>query len=553
VLPLAPGLAALCLASCRRRGRRARPSGRVRRGATDVEYSRKGFRVNTKYKGSKSYGTIGEDELEESARLRERWASGNTEVEAKANERLSSARKRMMQRRLNAGGSAWQRPTSPSLQGGRKPGPNGLLDPGAGGLDSVVDAEMAELAKKEASTTEGAEGDADAEGADDSAGGTVGGRGGAAGFGEDGEDDAGASAGLDDSGAGGRAGGEGASSSGAAGGGGRHAGTRGSVEAVAAFPGLADSSEGRSVDRSRRGAFSELAHAALPLSDAQLLLTNAAGRRRCPGTQLAAAAAALSKAGDHLGAADLLFELRDFGVERDVLERRIDFSEAAGRCEEASLLLGQELQFAGQLRAAWTAILAACAEPQLQDRRRALELLADVSLQLSDRYLNEPSKQVEVLEAALDAELVVKGLSSDRREELEINLALSLQGAGRSEESSRLLGKLVVGSRNQRRRQQAEWAMMVHKVDVSGEVSESARALRELMEANRPPDSLRLGAAGASARAASGSAGRQGLGGLGIPGLQFGGLDWPAALGIALLLALPLAIPLSSMMKGGSG
>ncbi|OLP90429.1 hypothetical protein AK812_SmicGene28010 [Symbiodinium microadriaticum] len=63
--------------------------------------SRKGFKVNTKYKGAVSYGTVSQEELEEAARIRSEY---NAERPQQAQSALPAAKKRLLLKRLQQPG-----------------------------------------------------------------------------------------------------------------------------------------------------------------------------------------------------------------------------------------------------------------------------------------------------------------------------------------------------------------------------------------------------------------------------------------------------------------
>ncbi|CAE7702445.1 unnamed protein product, partial [Symbiodinium microadriaticum] len=127
------------------------------------------------------------------------------------------------------------------------------------------------------------------------------------------------------------------------------------------------------------------------------------------------------------------------------------------------------------------ALMAASAQPDLRKsfRKPTLKALALVSERLCNDTSTTPKEQVKYLRGALDAEVVLQGLARDRKEGLELFLALSLEKAGRLEESKRLLED-VARRGTSRRKRQAEWALLVQDADVGTEPPESAVEMRSI-------------------------------------------------------------------------
>ncbi|OLP76740.1 hypothetical protein AK812_SmicGene43287 [Symbiodinium microadriaticum] len=218
--------------------------------------------------------------------------------------------------------------------------------------------------------------------------------------------------------------------------------------------------------------------AAMALSAARRLAENPRG---AAAASLQAAARAFSFAGEHALAAELLLSLRDGGVDREVLQRRLDVGSASALFEEVAVRAGLELQAAGYFSDAWEALMAASAQPDLRKsfRKPTLKALALVSERLCNDTSTTPKEQVKYLRGALDAEVVLQGLARDRKEGLELFLALSLEKAGRLEESKRLLED-VARRGTSRRKRQAEWALLVQDADVGTEPPESAVEMRSI-------------------------------------------------------------------------
>mgnify|MGYP002804276468 CR=1 FL=1 len=260
------------------------------------------------------------------------------------------------------------------------------------------------------------------------------------------------------------------------------------------------------------------------------------GASRVSGRTLQAAARALYEANDMVKCALTLRELRDFGVDREVLERRLDVSDASDLFDEVAVRLGVVYLDAGLWRDAWEALMGACAQPRLAPRWRkaALSALADAA----ERGANASDawQQVELLQGVLDAEAVLSALPRDRREGLEIYMALSLQKMGRQKDSREILTRLAQGG-SSARREQAEWALMVQDAEVSGNAE--GQEMRKIWD-EAPSPAL--------------SAMRGGRGTAKIQNRQEGVgrsvLDGAAPMLATLFLALPLAVVPLLLIKG---
>mmetsp|Transcript_37478 Transcript_37478/g.104134 ORF Transcript_37478/g.104134 Transcript_37478/m.104134 type:complete len:561 (-) Transcript_37478:79-1761(-) len=474
----------------------------------DAEDTRRGFQVNTKYKGARSYGSVDEDELAEAERVRGMYNQEIRAQQAAATKRFADARKRLLRRRLRQGRS-WQ----PELSYNDGSDGNGVAE--VAGESAILDDDDAD---EESGSVDAAALVSDAPKT-------------APEFPEQGS--AGNSPGnvvaSQVVGTVPRTAGEGQAFG----------------SAGAAFPGLADT-----VTPSVSSGLSLAAPGPqVPLSIAERLASDEVAQRHSSGAHLLAAASALSAAGRHAEAAVLLRHLRDFGVERDILTRRLSLAEAEMLFQEASLGLGLELQSAGMLTEAWAALLAACAERLPWKPRQAVCALAAVALQLASRCSREPTRQVEVLQGAVDAATVCRALPPDQRDELELTLALALQAAGRMEECCELLRALMQGASSARRRQQAEWALLVQNADVGSESAAMARELRSLW--GETAQGLSPGA-GTSTVGSAGTVLTRRRGG-GAPGLQFGDFGPNLVLLVALLLAFPLTVPLLAWFRSSGG
>lgn len=272
--------------------------------------------------------------------------------------------------------------------------------------------------------------------------------------------------------------------------------------------------------------------------------------RRQPVAMLQAGARALSGAGDHREAASLLRELRDFGVDRGVLERRLDLSAASKLSQDAAVLLGLELKRADLQFDAWKALLAACAEqPGLRKALHVptLQALSAVSDTLTKRNCSNPAKQVEVLQGVVDAYIVLqKASKSDSRERLELELALALTAAGRKREGRELLTTLS-RTASQMRRQQASWALLVQDADLGDEPIESVTEMRNLWSESAGDFASvtggGIGAAGVAGRLAAGASGKT---------AGFGSSTESSMAVAALVFVLPLALLLLLYLRGQS-
>jgi len=515
----------LAAARCGRRRRRCGKDqsgllrGAVQRMAQQKTATRRGFQVNDKYKGARSYGKVDEDDFEDAARVRSMFTDDIRSQQSNATQKTAEARKRMLRRRLKRG-NVWQSSFSTPTAAVQLPGK--AAAPQTEGASDVSVASGGD-GGQEAASAEGAEGEEGEEG-------------------EEGDKSEGVGEQVPDKDAydlaavGEKQDGNGETSD-------------GKDVGKAFFPGLAEVNAA-SPPRDASFRFDNASAPKVPLSSAKRLVDDDAARRRCPGRQLAAAASTLSTAGQHEGAAVLLRYLRDFGVEQDIIQRRLSFAEADALFQEAAVRLGLELQLAGQLYAAWDALLAACAEEQMPQAGVATEALTHVAMKLSANLVNQPAKQVEILQAAADAAALNRSLKRDRQDELELTLALSLQGAGNVEASKELLQRLQRRASSERRRQQAAWALTVQSVDISGERSAASVEMSALWNDLAP-----VGGAGSGVGAAAVSAAlqkRRRSGG-GISGLGFGGLgSGPAFIVAVVLLAVPLAIPLVAGVRGAS-
>ncbi|CAE6947432.1 unnamed protein product [Symbiodinium natans] len=331
---------------------------KVRCGASGA--SRAGFKVNTKYKGAVSYGTVSKEELEEAARIRSEYSAERPE---QAKSALPAAKKRLLLKRLQQPGQAktGYGPAIAQLMREAKP----------------PDSDSAEAKEDEADGNENS-----APGSDEAP-----------------KD---------------QADGQNSTSSQAPESGEAQKGSESSEssESSTDFPGLADT-----VLRRRAVCLEswEGWPAAMALSAAQRIAENPRGSAAA---SIQAAVRALSTAGEHVPAAELLLTLRDGGVDREVLERRLNVQAASALFEEVAVRSGLELQAAGYLDDAWEALMAASAQPRLSRflRRPTLKALAAVSERLANNSSSNPRAQVRYIRGALDAEVVLQGLSRDRRE-----------------------------------------------------------------------------------------------------------------------------------------
>jgi len=278
------------------------------------------------------------------------------------------------------------------------------------------------------------------------------------------------------------------------------------------------------------------------LSFAHRLVDDPNMMRSCSGRELASAASVLSQSGSFASAAILLRYLRDFGIDNDILRKRINFKDADTIFEETSLQLGLALKRAGQLKDAYLALLETCAEPRLLRKQDASTALAEVTLQLF-KYVRSPADQVEFLQGAVDAGNVHGALPKQTQEELEITLALSLQSAGRAEESRELLQYLAKASSSSQRRQEAQWALMVQSSDISDEPLEATQEMKKVWDDALPEITVRTGwvSAGRSGAAYSGSSAD---GNNSLMSFKVGGIGVAPLVLATLVLALPLSIPL---------
>eukprot|EP00435_Cladocopium_sp_Y103_P045255 s1129_g12.t4 len=253
------------------------------------------------------------------------------------------------------------------------------------------------------------------------------------------------------------------------------------------------------------------------------------GSSRVSGLALQAAARALYEIKDFVGSALLLRELRDFGVDLEVLERRLEVVKAQNLFDQVAVRLGVAYLDAGLWRDAWEALMGACAQPRLS---RPLATIAVAALaDAAERGANasEALQQVELLQGLLDAEAVLRALPRDRREGLEIYMALSLEKIGRKKESRQLLTRLAQQGTSTRRKQ-AEWALLVQDAEVSdnAEGREMRRIWEEAPSPILPSASASRGAGAAKMMSKEARSGRSALD--------------EAAPVATLLLALPLAV-----------
>lgn len=277
----------------------------------------------------------------------------------------------------------------------------------------------------------------------------------------------------------------------------------------------------------------------MDLAAAQSLATSVTkpGSSRVSGLALQAAARALYETKNFVSSAVLLWELRDFGVDREVLERRLDVVKAQNLFDQVAVRLGVAYLDAGLWRDAWEALMGACAQPRLSRplAKIAVAALADAA----ERGANasEALQQVELLQGLLDAEAVLRALPRDRREGLELYMALSLEKIGRKKESRELLTRLAQQGTSTRRKQ-AEWALLVQDAEVSDNAE--GREMRRIWEQAPSPilqSSTSRGAGAAKMMSKEARAGRSAL-------------DEAAPVLATLLLALPLAVVPLLLLKG---
>jgi len=501
----------LVTARCRRHQQRCgkHRSGLLRSAVRDTGQkstaTRDGFQVNDKVTWARSYGRVDTDDFEEAARVRSMFTGELRSQETSAAQRKAEARKRMLRRRLRRGNIgqkvaevAAQRPAVVTTLQQEPVTDASAVNGGARGQEAgtVEGAGCEEIEDESQKVTDLGDDDVVAVGEE-----------------QDGKER-----------------------------------SSGNDIGSAIFPGLADVA----VASQTEGASFRLDNASaptFPLSSARRLVADEAARRRCPGRQLAAAASALSVAGQHDDAAVLLRYLRDFGVEQDIIQRRLSLLEADALFQEAAVRLGLELQLAGQLYAAWEALSAACAEEQLSGAQTATIALTNVAMRLSAKLVDNPSRQVEVLQAAVDAAWLNRSLKRDRQDELELTLALSQQAAGDVEASKESLQRLQYAASSERRREQATWALMVQSVDTSGERSAASVEMSALWDELVPVDGAGSGVGAAAVSAALNKRRRSGRNW----GLSIGGLGpRTAVMAAVLLLVVPLAIPLSAWFRSVS-
>mmetsp|Transcript_134544 Transcript_134544/g.339823 ORF Transcript_134544/g.339823 Transcript_134544/m.339823 type:complete len:547 (+) Transcript_134544:3-1643(+) len=289
------------------------------------------------------------------------------------------------------------------------------------------------------------------------------------------------------------------------------------------------------------------------LAAAEALAADPTARSRSGARQLASAAAVLSQAGKHSEAADLLYSARDFGVEQDVLTRRIDVQAAEALFGEVSVQLGVELRAAGRPFEAWRALLEACAEERQPQRfKEAMSILADIAIACAKPGIS-PQRQVELLQAVVDAELVERTLPADRWDELRLTLAMALPVAGFAGEARDVLAIVARSGSSAKRRRQAEWIKDVQSVDVSQEQTASSLELQSLWDEAQLRLQADLGKTfgeagiGSSATAAAAAASSQ-------DGAKAGGGETTLTMGLLGLLVLPMLALLGLMLSsGGSG
>ncbi|CAE8741726.1 unnamed protein product [Polarella glacialis] len=488
---------------------------RIKSANSALDDQRGGFRVNPLYHGARSYGRVDSEDFEEAKRIRGGYMSDiSTSQQAGVAGQLAAARQRLLLKRAKRGATssnkagAWASVVTGGAAASR-----------SGACAEEVD-EAGEEEPEESQFDDDSEGD---EGDDACNSGSAESNGGA------------------DSGAGGNA------SSSSRGTTSRPARSRGTSQAN--FPGLAEEPElcSQPVGRGLEAAWSGWPAASIPATARDLAARMSL--RSCSAAALQAGARALSTSGEHAAAAFLLQELRDFGVDREVLERRLDVSQAAALFQEAALLLCVELRSAGRLADAWEALMAACAEPELAMRWRgpSLEALLDLSTELAKR--NSRERRVAFLQGAADAEAVLRALPHDAREGLEIDLALALAAAGQDEECREHLRALVSGSgTSPRRRQQAEWALLVQDADVGSEPNAAVGEMRAIFAEASPQLGGRGSAFASSAKMRQASGG--GSGGSGVFSVLSAGSGESSLVLAAALLVLPLALPLVLSLRG---
>jgi len=458
--------------------------------------SRKGFRINEGYKGARSYGSVGEDEFEEAARIRAMFSGDIDSQRTSLTQKMAAARKRLLRRRLRRDQDDLDGRETGSRRGdaATEPSDDEKGDEAGVGLDG----EEGDGGSDEASGSTNAEGAASSDAPLASSASSIGG-----------------------SGSGSRPADGPASPSGGRTGG---ATVVGSSDG-ASFPGLGETMRLRS-SRGSAGSVRARSSTCVSLGAAERLVLDAD---------------ALSDAGRHAEAAVLLRHVRDFGVDRDVLQRRLTAKKADVLFNVVSLDLGLELKSANQLPEAWQALMEAAAEPRMTDPKRTVEVLTDVAMRLVKQFTRDPTRQVDVLQGAVDVETVHRKLLRDRRDELNISLALALQAAGRKDESQELLKELAKSASSSRRRKQAEWALMVQTADIGDEPLEQSKQFKSVWDENVVLPTTSIGGTAANAAAAS----RRGSAGGAFGGPKVGGLG-PVAAGLATaLLALPLlGVPL---------
>ncbi|CAJ1367446.1 unnamed protein product [Effrenium voratum] len=144
--------------------------------------------------------------------------------------------------------------------------------------------------------------------------------------------------------------------------------------------------------------------------------------------------------------------------------------------------------------------------------------------------------EVQYLQGVLDAEVVLQALPRDRREGLELYLALSMEKTGQEQESRQILTRLARKGTS-RRRKQAEWAILVQDAEVEDDGAQSAE-MKGIWNEVQLPSSSRLGGAGAAARRQASGASSFGLPGGGAAvlavALLAGHSDWKGPDGLTL-------------------
>eukprot|EP00929_Paragymnodinium_shiwhaense_P091377 TRINITY_DN51351_c0_g1_i1.p1 TRINITY_DN51351_c0_g1~~TRINITY_DN51351_c0_g1_i1.p1 ORF type:complete len:589 (+),score=123.85 TRINITY_DN51351_c0_g1_i1:79-1845(+) len=480
----------------------------------DGAYTKR-FRVDTLNKGQRSYGSIDEDDIAEAARIRAEYQPSLGETAQASQKRRSDARKRLLRQRLaQKKNFPWQSAAFKDALSSAKTdkdadkddkGGSGDLDDGSGGgegddvtdgVDGLQSSEVNEGAMEDrASASVSTEKASEDKGTGSSSAGKV-------------EEDP-----------------------------------------FAGFPVLSLSDARLSVGTSQRSNYAKADD--VDLDTALRLAKDVDLQKKTAGSMLLGAAYALRKDGKHRDAALLLQELRDYGVERDMLKRGLKVQEAEQLHAVATRELGVQLRRAGYLVEAWKAFMEICncERGQLGDARQIVGELASTALTLAGRSGLDPRSQVEWLQGTVDVDLEHRVLPADRRDEVELTLAMSLKSAGRSKDSEELLKRLSTSGSSEKRRGQADWILTVQKADISEEPSLGGQEMKKLWNENMEPLTAgnRTGGAGALGAAACDPS-RSGNG----AGMKFGSFGVAPLVMIFLMLAMPLAIPFLSSTRSAS-